>query len=118
MKKEQLEKVLKEITGTYWNYRWFKIEVEVPVYKDNKPTRKTTTEHYYELHEVYYDEDEKPFLWSEDCSKFQLENAEELLFLVEKSIAAADKKVLLLKDGEITELDEYMDEKEILKKEK
>lgn len=116
MEEQEIEELANEFSGSYWNYRWLKIEVETPEYKDFELTGKTIIEHYYELHEVYYDKDEKPFMWTENCTKFQIEDAEDLLFLVEKCLDATTRKILLLKEDKVTELDEYMDKSEVLNK--
>ena len=113
---KEIEELAERVSGSYWNYRWFKIEYESPEYKDFKPTGKTEICHYYELHEVYYDNEEKPFMWSDNVINLQLEDAEELMDLFMKAMDASTKKVLLLKDSTITEIDEYMDKSEILEK--
>lgn len=113
---EEIEELADEFSGSYWNYRWLKIEVEVPEYKDFEPTGKTEIEHYYELHEVYYDNDEKPFMWTENTTNLQIDNTEDLIDLFTKVMNAATKKVLLLKDGTLEEIDEYMDKHDILEK--
>lgn len=113
---EEIEEMANEFSGSYWNYRWFKIEIETPEYKGFKPTGKMVTEHYYELHEVYYDKNEKPFMWTENTTNLQLEDAEDLMDLFMKAMDAATKKVLLLKDSTAEEIDEYMDKSEILAK--
>lgn len=114
---EEIEELANELSGSYWNYRWFKIEVETPEYdEDFQPTGNTQIEHYYELHEVYYDNNEKPFMWSENTTNLQMEDAEDLMDLFMKSMDAATKKVLLLKEGKVIEIDEYMDKSDILAK--
>lgn len=115
MEKQEIEELANEFSCSYWNYRWLKIEVEVPEYKDFETTGKTEIEHYYELHEVYYNNNEEPCMWTENATNLQLEDAEDLMDLFMKAMDATNKKVLLLKDDKITELDEFMDKSEILK---
>lgn len=113
----EINELANELSGSYWNYRWIKIVVNVP--KVDKETMEvvegeTDEEVYYALHEVYYDENEKPFMWSEEPEKLYTEDAEELIEFIGCILDAAAKKVLLIKDGEIKELNEYMDKSEIL----
>lgn len=115
---EKIEKLTNEVSGSYWNYRWFKVVYNVPKLDDklNKIEEEFEERHYYELHEVYYDNNEKPFMWSTEPEKLYVEEAEELIDCIGRILDAAAKKVLLIKDGEIKELDEYMDKNEVLVK--
>lgn len=114
---EEVEELSHSLAGSYWNYRWLKIEVESPKYDENlNDTGETEIEHYYELHEVYYDKDEKPFMWTENPSRLQIEDCNELMEFIHKCLDAATRPVLLLHDDTITELNEYMDKSEVLEK--
>lgn len=123
-KLKEMEELAKEVSGSYWNYRWLKIIVSTPKLDDNlQETGETDYESYYELHEVYYDKDEKPFMWTEDCTNLLAENALDLMELVRHALDAAMKPVLLLTKGtddddldKIEELNEYIDGKEELDK--
>lgn len=123
-KLKEMEELSHSLAGSYWNYRWLKIIQDFPEYdEDGNLTGKTDYEAYYELHEVYYDNDEKPFMWTQDPVNMLVENALDLMELVRHALDAAIKPVLLLtkKQNEddtdkITELDEYIDGKEELDK--
>lgn len=123
-KLKEMEELVKEVSGSYWNYRWLKIIQEFPEYdEDGNLTGNNEQEAYYELHEVYYDNDEKPFMWTEGCTNLLVENAVDLMELVKRTLDAAKKPVLLLTKGQdeddtdkITELDEYIDGMEELDK--
>lgn len=117
MDQKEIEELAEDVSGNYWNYRWLKIEVETDEYDDNlEPTGNKEIEHYYELHEVYYDDNEKPFMWTQDSSCMQVENAIDLMEFIKRALDAAMKPVLLLANDEITELTEYIDGKEELTK--
>lgn len=114
---KEIEDLAEELSGSYWNYRWLKIVVEVPKIDDNLEVVEGETEEevYYELHEVYYDENEKPFMWSEEAERIYTEDAEEMMEFISKMLDAAMKKVLIVKNGKIKETKEYMLKSEILK---
>lgn len=121
MEKEEVEELAKEFSGSYWNYRWLKIIVSIPKVDENlQETGETDYESYYELHEVYYDNDEKPFMWTEDPVRLQTDDANELMDLIKKALDAAMKPVLLLTETDekdtIEEINEYIDGKEELDK--
>ena len=121
MEKEEAEELAKEFSGSYWNYRWLKIIVSIPKVDENlQETGETDYESYYELHEVYYDNDEKPFMWTEDPVRLQADDANELMDLIKKVLDAAMKPVLLLTETDekdtIEEINEYIDGKEELDK--
>ena len=63
MDQKEIEELAKDFSGSYWNYRWLKIIQSFPEYDDDgNLTGNTDYEAYYELHEVYYDSNEKPFM--------------------------------------------------------
>lgn len=114
---EEIEELANEFAGSYWNYRWIKIVIETDKYDEEfNPTGEKDQEVYYELHEVYYDNEEKPFMWTEEPVKMYTEDAEELFELIGRMIDAASKRILFIRDEKIEELDEYMDKSEVLKK--
>lgn len=114
---QEIEELANDLSGSYWNYRWLKIIVDTPKINDNYEVVEGETEQeiYYALHEVYYDKDEKPFMWTEEPAKLYADNCEDLIELIGRMLDAASKKVLLVQNDKITELDEYMDKSEILK---
>lgn len=117
MDQQEIEELTKDFSGSYWNYRWLKIIVSIPKVDENlQETGETDYESYYELHEVYYDKDEKPFMWTENPSRLQIEDCEDLMEFIHKCLDAATRPVLLLHDDTITELNEYMDKSEVLEK--
>lgn len=100
------------ISDGYWNYRWLKTIVECDEYDDyGNQTGEKYQEIYYQLHEVYYDKDEKPFMWSENPMTFYVDNQKDMLELFAKSFEASKKSVLQIIDGKLVELDEYMQQK-------
>lgn len=115
---QEIENLANNLSGSYWNYRWLKIIVDVPkINKDYEAVEgETEQETYYALHEVYYDKDEKPFMWTEEPVKLYVDNCEDIIDLIGKIFNATSKKVLLVQNDKITELDEYMDKSEILEK--
>ena len=120
-KMEEIEELANDLSGSYWNYRWLKIIVDIPKCDDDgNLTGETYYESYYELHEVYYDNDEKPFMWTEDPVRLQTDDANELMDLIKKALDAAMKPVLLLTETDekdtIEEINEYIDGKEELDK--
>lgn len=121
MDQKEIEELAKDFSGSYWNYRWLKIIQSFPEYDDDgNLTGNTDYEAYYELHEVYYDNDEKPFMWTEDPVNVTVDNAVDLMEFVKNALNAAMEPVLLLnKDGDkntIEETNEYIDGKEELDK--
>lgn len=115
---EEIEELANEVSGSYWNYRWLKIEIETDKLDDMlQPTGEKEIEYYYELHEVYYDNDEKPFMWTQNPVRMQVENAEELMEFISKALDAAMQPVILKKDDDtIEELTEFIDKQEVLNK--
>lgn len=113
---EEIEKLAEEFSGSYWNYRWIKKVVDTPKINDDLEVVEGETEQevYYELHEVYYDKEEKPFMWTEEPVRIYTENAEELMELIGRMLDAAIQKVLFVEDDKIREIDEYMNKSEIL----
>lgn len=121
MDKQEIEELTKDFSGSYWNYRWLKIIVSSPKLDENlKETGETEYENYYELHEVYYDSQEKPFMWTENPTRLQVDDANDLMDLIKKALNAAMEPVLLLtKNGDedtVEEINEYIDGKEELTK--
>ena len=121
MDQKEIEELAKDFSGSYWNYRWLKIIQSFPEYDDDgNLTGNTDYEAYYELHEVYYDNNEKPFMWTEEPVNMLTENALDLMELVKNALNAAMQPVLLLnKDVDkstIEETNEYIDGKEELDK--
>ena len=121
MDQKEIEELAKDFSGSYWNYRWVKIIQSFPEYDDDgNLTGNTDYEAYYELHEVYYDNNEKPFMWTEEPVNMLTENAEDLMELVKNALNAAMQPVLLLNKNEdkttIEETNEYIDGKEELDK--
>jgi hypothetical protein len=114
---EEIKRLSEEFSGSYWNYRWLKFVREYNEYDDDgNQTGETYQEKYYALHEVYYDNEEKPFMWSEEPIKLYAEDAKDMMDLVGKMLNAAVEKVLVIEDEEIKETEEYMDQNEILEK--
>ena len=121
MDQKEIEELAKDFSGSYWNYRWLKIIQSFPEYDDDgNLTGNTDYEAYYELHEVYYDNNEKPFMWTEDAVNATVDNAEDLMDFVKNALNAAMQPVLLLNKNEdkttIEETNEYIDGKEQLDK--
>ena len=121
MDQKEIEELAKDFSGSYWNYRWLKIIQSFPEYDDDgNLTGNTDYEAYYELHEVYYDSNEKPFMWTEDAVNATVDNAEDLMNFVKNALNAAMQPVLLLNKNEdkttIEETNEYIDGKEELDK--
>lgn len=113
---EEIEELANELSGSYWNYRWLKTVVTTPKINDDLEVveGETDEEVYYALHEVYYDKNEKPFMWADEPVRLYTENAEELMELVGRMLDAATKKVLMTENEKILEIDEYMDKSEML----
>ena len=121
MDQKEIEELAKDFSGSYWNYRWLKIIQSFPEYDDDgNLTGNTDYEAYYELHEVYYDNNEKPFMWTEDAVNATVDDAEDLMDFVKNALNAAMQPVLLLNKNEdkttIEETNEYIDGKEELDK--
>lgn len=119
MEKEEIEELANEFSGSYWNYRWIKTIVDMPEYDDDgNLTGKTDYESYYELHEVYYDKDEAPFMWTQDVSNMQVENAIDLMEFIKSALNAAKQPVLLFTEdkNKVEETEEYIDGMEELDK--
>lgn len=87
--------------GGYWNYRFVKNEV----YDEGK-----VIGIYYDLYEVYYDENDKIIAWSENPQGIQIVDRGDLKIFL-KQIKIASKNKVLEKDlrtGKLVELDEYI----------
>lgn len=112
---EEVEKFAEAISCGYWNYRYVKVMVPYDELDDNlNKTGKIRHETYYELHEVYYDRNDKIWSWSEEPMRVTPNDGEDLLEFIRCLLDASMKKVLTEKDGSMIELDEYIDRKEIL----
>lgn len=112
---EEIEEFAEFITGGYWNYRFIKIVVPYDELDDNlNKTGKTKYETHYELHEVYYDRTDKIWSWSEEPIKVVSNDGEDLLEFIRCILDASMKKVLTEEYGNMIQLDEYIDKKEIL----
>ncbi len=105
---KEAEKLAKTLSGNYWNYRWIKVVDEWDA-KNLEGEMKHYTEVIYELREVYYDTKDKPFMYSENPARMIADNYEDLMRLLGSSLSAAKEPVLLLKDGELIETEEYME---------
>lgn len=107
---EEIENLAEDMSGSYWNYRWLKTVEEY----DGEE------EITYALHEVYYDKNGKPFMWTEEPVKLYCEDTINLMELIGKMLDACTEKVLLkYYEGEqpkIKEIDEYMNKSEELDK--
>ena len=106
---KEAEKLAKKLSGNYWNYRWLKIVDEWSA-TDIEGKRKHYTDVRYELHEVYYDTENKPFMFTDQPVKFVIEEYSDMMQLIDSALAAGKEKVLLLsKDDTLIEIDEYME---------
>lgn len=107
----EVKELANELSG-YWNYRWVKIVVNVP--KIDEETMEvvkgeTEQEAYYALHEVYYDQKGKPFMWAEEPEKVICDDKKDMLQFLAKVLEASEKKVLQITNNKMVELDEYME---------
>lgn len=86
--------------GGYWNYRFVKNEV----HNEDK-----VTGFYYELFEVYYNEDGKIIAWSEQPRGIQIVDRGDLKTFLKQIKKASKNKVLEIDyDGKLVELNEYI----------
>lgn len=90
--KEILEK-LSEKFADYWNTRIIKHTVK---YLDKIET-------YYGIHEVYYDKEDKPVLWTSEPIDVTFQDKEEFEILLKQILDAKDRTILEL-DEENTKL--------------
>lgn len=108
---KEIEELADNLSGSYWNYRWLKTTLEFDKYDDDgNPTGEKYNEISYKLHEVYYDKDGKPFMWSENPITFFVDNQKDMLQLLARAFEASKKPVLQLIDKKLIELNEYMQE--------
>lgn len=116
-KYEKYEKLAEECSGSYWNYRWIKNVTMLPKLDENLNDIPGEFEEEidYELHEVYYDKDEKPFMWTENSVRINVFNVDDMFTLINKLLNTSMEKVLTIKDNKIIELDEYIDGYEKIK---
>ena len=86
MEIEEITKLTSELSD-YWNTR---------IIKHNEHG-----ETYYGIHEVYYDKDDKPVMWSDKPIKIVFEDEEELNTILRLILEAKYKTILELKDEEL-----------------
>lgn len=86
--------------GGYWNYRFVKNEV----HSEDK-----VIGIYYDLYEVYYDENDKIIAWSEQPRGIQIVDRGDLKTFLKQIKKASKNKVLEIDyDGKLVELNEYI----------
>ena len=86
--------------GGWWNYRFVKNEV----YDEGK-----VIGIYYELFEVYYNENDKIIAWSEQPRGIQIVDRGDLKTFLKQIKKASKNKVLEIDyDGKLVELNEYI----------
>ena len=93
----EIEKLAEDIGEGYWNYRILQIE-----YKD-KVGKHKYHEKWYEMREVYYNKDDKPWAWSSNPETFSVSSIEDIKYLKEQTALAMIKPILVIKkdkDGE------------------
>ena len=105
---KEAEELAKRVSGNYWNYRWLKIVDEWDA-TDIEGKPKHYTDVRYELHEVYYNAENKPFMFTDQPVKFVTEEYSDIIRLIGSALAAGKEKVLLLEDEKLIEIDEYME---------
>lgn len=110
------KRIKQDLSNNYWNYRWIKIVHNIPKLDKNfnKIKGETEQEIFYELHEVYYNENDKPIMWSENAIDIYVYNAEEIITLFTKMLDASMEKVLIIKNNTLQELNEYINNQKIL----
>jgi hypothetical protein len=86
--------------GGYWNYRFVKNEV----HSEDK-----VIGIYYDLYEVYYDENDKIIAWSEQPQGIQIVDRGDLKTFLKQIKKASKNKVLEIDyNGKLVELNEYI----------
>ena len=86
--------------GGWWNYRFVKNEV----YNEDK-----VIGIYYDLYEVYYDENDKIIAWSEQPRGIQIVDRGDLKIFLKQIKKASKNKVLEIDyNGKLVELNEYI----------
>lgn len=86
--------------GGYWNYRFVKNEV----HSEDK-----VIGIYYDLYEVYYDENDKIIAWSEQPRGIQIVDRGDLKTFLKQIKKASKNKVLEIDyNGKLVELNEYI----------
>lgn len=109
MEEKEIEELANEFEGSHWNYRWIKMVAPYDELDENlEKTGNIKYEISYALHEVYYDKDDKPFMWTENPVKLWADDRADLRQLFMRAMYASQKKVLQIIDETIVELDEYM----------
>lgn len=82
---------LTEQMADYWNTRIIKHTVKGK-YKNGKEYCET----YYGIHEVYYDKQGKPIMWTENPIRLTFQDKEEFETLLKQILDANDRPVLEL----------------------
>jgi hypothetical protein len=79
----------------YWNYR---VVDHFEEYISHNPniSKPLDFEHLYSIHEVYYDENEKPAMWTEPIRLNDYEDLKDLKFTLNKMKLALSKPILKL----------------------
>lgn len=91
---------LSEELSDYWNTRIIKHTVKSKL--GNQEYKAT----YYGIHEVYYDKNDKPVMWSSEPIDVTFEDKEELETLLKQILDAKNKTILELEDETILELED------------
>lgn len=94
MKKER-KKIMSDWTGKYWNTRFIE---KKETWKSEKFKDKEYFNIYFDLHEVHYDEKNKPVAWTSDPSLLRFRDEEDVKVTI-KHIKDALKKNVLRKQG-------------------
>lgn len=104
---EEAEDLANDFKGGYFNYRMIE--------KEDKWTGlegEELVEYFYEIHEVYYDDNDNIVAWTENPIHLYFNNNEDVKTEIKHIKDAANKKLLkLIKDGEnekLIELDKYI----------
>lgn len=101
--KEQIKKLAEEISGSFWDYRWIK------TVENYELDGIECTDTHYSLHEVYYDDFEKPFMYTDSPTRFRFYDHSDMMDTIEAALVAAKEKPLLQEiNGKLVELDEYL----------
>lgn len=88
------------VNGGWWNYRFVKNEV----HNENK-----VIGIYYDLYEVYYDENDKIIAWLEQPRGIQIVDRGDLKTFLKQIKKASKNKVLEIDyNGKLVELNEYI----------
>lgn len=105
---KEYEKLAKQYSGNFWDYRWIK-QVDEWDAKDLDGHTRHYSEATYSLHEVYYDRNNKPFMFTDNPIRFIANKYDEVIETISKALGAAKKPVLLLKEDTLIETEEYME---------